>query len=118
MYCITNSTRGTTLARQAEQARSFWARLRGLMFRASLPGDGGLVIEPNNSVHTFWMRFPIDVVFVDRENRVVGLVNAMPPNRPYAGSRQARRTLELPAGAIAASATQIGDQLDFQIANP
>lgn len=114
MYRITNTTRGTTLARQAEQARSFLARLRGLMFRASLPEDGGLVIEPNNSVHTFWMRFPIDVIFVDRQNRVVGLVNAMPPNRPYAGARRARRTLELPAGVIAATNTQVGDQLDIQ----
>lgn len=114
MYRITNTTRGTMLASQAEQARSFLARLRGLMFRASLPNDGGLVIEPNNSVHTFWMRFPIDVVFVDRGNRVVGLVNAMPPNRPYAGARHARRTLELPAGVIAATATEIGDTIDIQ----
>jgi hypothetical protein len=114
MYRITNATRGTTLASQAEQARSFIARLRGLMFRASLPSDGGLVIEPNNSVHTFWMRFPIDVIFIDRQNRVVGLVNAMPPNRPYAGARGARRTLELPAGVIAATSTQLGDVIDLQ----
>ena len=114
MYRISNTTRDTTLALQAEQARSFWARLRGLMFRARLPDDGGLIIEPNNSVHTFWMRFPIDVVFVDRENRVVGLRSAMPPNRPYAGARRARRTLELPAGTIVRSATTLGDQLELQ----
>lgn len=114
MYRIVNTTRGTTLATEAEQARSFLARLRGLMFRAALPSGGGLVIEPNNSVHTFWMRFPIDVVFVDRDNRVVGLALAMPPNRPYAGARRARRTIELPAGVIAATATEVGDTLDLQ----
>lgn len=113
MYRITNTTRNTLVAERAEHARSFWARLRGLMFRAGLPAQGGMVIEPNGSVHTFWMRFPIDVVFVDRQNRVVGLVEAMPPNRPYAGARKARRTIELPVGAIRASATQIGDVWRF-----
>ncbi len=114
MYRIVNTTRGTVIASRAERARTFWARLRGLMFRASLPAGGGLVIEPNSSVHTFWMRFPIDVIFVDRQNRVVGLAPAMPPNRPYAGARKARRTLELPAGVITTSATQLGDVLEFQ----
>jgi hypothetical protein len=84
------------------------------MFRASLPERGGLIIDPNGSVHTFWMRFPIDVVFVDRQNRVVGLVPAMPPNRPFAGARRARRTIELPAGVIATTNTQIGDVIEFQ----
>jgi hypothetical protein len=114
MYRIGNTTRGTVLAVEAEQARSYWARLRGLMFRNCLPANGGMVIEPNNSVHTFWMRFPIDVVFVDRQDRVVGLVNAMPPNRPYAGARRARRTIELPAGTIVRTQTVIGDQLSFE----
>lgn len=114
MYRITNTTRNTIVAQRAERARSFLARLRGLMFRAALPPDGGLVIEPNNSVHTFWMRFPIDVVFVDRQDRVVGMTAAMPPNRPYAGTRGARRTIELPVGAIAASHTQVGDTLAFE----
>lgn len=113
MYQITNTTRSTTVAARAERARSFWARLRGLMFRAELPADGGMVIEPNGSVHTFWMRFPIDVIFVDRSDRVVGLVPAMPPNRPYAGARHAHRTVELPAGSIARSNTAKGDLLRF-----
>ncbi|WP_026369709.1 DUF192 domain-containing protein [Kallotenue papyrolyticum] len=114
MYRITNQTRGTLLATRAERARSFWARLRGLMFRADLPPGGGLVIEPNSSVHTFWMRFPIDVVFVDRQDRVVGLAANLPPNRPYAGARRARRTIELPAGTIAATQTQLGDRLHLE----
>lgn len=114
MYRITNTTRGTLVADRAERARTFWSRFCGLMFRATLPTNGGMVIEPNGSVHTFWMRFPIDVVFVDRQNRVVGLVNAMPPNRPYAGARKAYRTIELPAGTIGASATQLGDAWQFE----
>ncbi|PLS81372.1 MAG: hypothetical protein CYG59_05925, partial [Chloroflexi bacterium] len=65
---------------------------------------------------TFWMRFPIDVVFVDRQDRVVGLVEAMPPNRPFAGARRARRTIELPAGTIARTQTQAGDTLVIEAA--
>jgi hypothetical protein len=114
MVRIVNTTRKTVLASRAERARSFWARLRGLMFRDSLPESGALIIEPNSSVHTFWMRFPIDVVFTDRQNRVVGVVKAMPPNRPFAGARGARRTIELPAGVISATNTQLGDTLEFQ----
>jgi hypothetical protein len=113
-YYIVNVTRNMVVAQRAEQARSFWARLRGLMFRPQLEIGSGLVIEPNNNVHTFWMRFAIDVVFVDRADHVVGLVHAMPPNRPYAGARRAQRTIELPAGTIVASDTRIGDQFTIK----
>lgn len=111
---IVNSTRATILADQAQVARTFWSRFRGLMGRCDLPAGAGLVIEPNGSVHTFWMRFPIDVIFVDRNNVVVGTRAAMPPNRPYAGARRAHRTIELPAGVIAASVTAHGDHLRFE----
>jgi uncharacterized membrane protein (UPF0127 family) len=110
---IINLTRSTTIASHAEWARSFWARLRGLMFRKHLPDGNGLVLEPNSSVHTFGMRFAIDVIFVDRHGCVVGLMPAMPPNRPFAGERRARRTIEVPAGVIAATQTHLGDRLQF-----
>ncbi len=111
---ITNETRGTTLAERATLARSFWSRLRGLMFRRELPAGEGLVFNRNSSVHTFWMRFPIDVIFTDRQDVVVGMREAMPPGRPYAGARGAYRTVELPAGVIAETSTQPGDQLRFE----
>jgi uncharacterized protein len=108
---VTNTTRGTTLAEQCEVARSFLARGWGLMGREALPAGAGMLIEPCSSVHSFFMRFPIDVVFADRQHRVVGLAVAMPPNRPYAGAWRARYVVELPAGTIAASGTQLGDTL-------
>jgi uncharacterized membrane protein (UPF0127 family) len=110
---IINLTRGTTIAEHAEWARSFGKRLRGLMFRDALPDGSGLVLEPNNSVHTFGMRFAIDVIFVDAHGCVVGMAHAMPPNRPFAGAWRARRTLEVPVGVIDASRTQLGDVLQF-----
>ena len=110
---IINESRGTVLADRATVARSFWARFWGLMGRRELPPGEALVFNRNSSVHTFWMRFPIDVVFTDRADVVVGLREAMPPYRPYAGARGAYRTVELPAGTIAQTGTARGDQLRF-----
>ncbi|MDP9313524.1 MAG: DUF192 domain-containing protein [Chloroflexota bacterium] len=111
---IINASRGTTLAEQANVARTFWSRFRGLMGCRELPTGCGLVLNRTGSVHTFWMRFPIDVIFVDRNNVVVGLREAMLPNRPFAGAWKATRTLELPAGVIALTGTKRGDQLRFE----
>lgn len=110
---IVNTTRNNVIAEQCEQARSFLARGRGLMGRESLAPNDGLLIDPCSSIHTFFMRFPIDVIFIDRAGRVVGLQHAMPPGRPYAGAWGARATIELPAGVIAATDTQIGDQIEM-----
>ncbi len=111
---IINLTRDTIIAHRAEWARSFWTRLRGLMLHNHLLDGSGLVLEPNNSVHTFGMRFVIDVIFVDRSNTVVGVVPAMLPNRPFAGARQAYRTIEVPQGVVAKTQTRVGDRLVFE----
>ncbi len=108
---VRNETRGSVLAERCEVARSFVARGRGLMGRERLDPGHGMLIEPCSSVHSFFMRFPIDVVFADREHRVVGLTEAMPANRPYAGAWRARYVVELPAGTIRATGTQVGDVL-------
>jgi uncharacterized membrane protein (UPF0127 family) len=111
---ITNTTRGTLLADSCSEARSFLARGKGLMGHPGLAPGEGLLIEPCSSVHSFFMRFPIDVVFADRRHRVVGLTAAMAPNRPYAGAWGARYVVELPAGTIAASGTEVGDVLGIE----
>ncbi len=111
---ITNQSRETPIADRCELARSFWARGRGLMGRPNLEPGQGLLIYPEWSIHTFFMCFPIDVLFMDRSDCVMGLRAAMPPYRPYAGVWGARYVIELPAGVIASSQTQIGDQLLVQ----
>lgn len=110
---IKNRTRDCVLAAHAELARSFWARGRGLMGRASLPNSYALIILPESSIHTFFMRVPIDVLFVDRSDKVIGLREVMPPSRPFAGVApwRGRYVIELPAGVIAATGTALGDQL-------
>jgi uncharacterized membrane protein (UPF0127 family) len=114
MLRVLNTTRGAALAEHCGEARSFLARGRGLMGRPDLAPGEGLLIDPCSSVHSFFMRFPIDVVFADKAHRVVGLTAAMPPNRPYAGAWRARYVVELPAGTIAATGTQVGDTLALE----
>lgn len=112
---IFNATRATMIADKAELARTFAARGLGLMGRTALPDGFALIIYPEWSVHTFFMRIPIDVVFVDKDAHVVGLREKMPPNRPFAGVApwRGQYVIELPAGVIHTTNTQIGDALEL-----
>jgi hypothetical protein len=110
---VINATRGCTLADRCELARTFWARGMGLMGRPGLAPGQALLIYPEWSVHTFFMKFAIDVLFLDAQDRVIGLRAAMPPNRPYAGAWGARYVLELPANLLHTTGTQVGDQLQL-----
>jgi uncharacterized membrane protein (UPF0127 family) len=110
-----NLTRGTELAGRVELAASFAARFRGLMGRPSLPPGRGLWLTSASSIHMFFMRFPIDAVFLGRPaadgtRRVVALHSRL---KPWTGivwyARGADCCLELPAGAAAASGTVVGD---------
>src|SRR5919206_4823407 len=110
---IVNRTRDRLLAQHGDLARSFWSRGLGLMGRDALPDGYALIIYPEWSIHTFFMRVPIDVLFVDHADRVIGMRQAMPPNRPFAGVApwRGRYVVEMPAGVIRATGTALGDQL-------
>ncbi len=85
-------------------------RMRGLLGRRSLPGDEGILLEPAASIHTFFMRFPIDVVFLDRERVVLGIARELRPWRAAARSG-AHAALELASGECARRGIRIGDRL-------
>jgi uncharacterized membrane protein (UPF0127 family) len=108
-----NVTKGVALATELEIATSFAARTKGLLGRRGLPKDGGMLIDPCPSVHTWFMRFPIDVIFLDGKNRVVGLKRNLKPFR-MAGAWRGAKTMELPVGIIATTRTQRGDIVAFQ----
>lgn len=108
---VENVTRGTVLAERARVASSSRDRTVGLMGRDGLPDGEGLWIERAPSIHMFFMRFPIDAVFVDRELRVTKVVADLRPWRVVWWARGARDCLELPAGAARESGTRAGDQL-------
>jgi len=108
---VVNVTKGTVLANEAEMATTFWRRFVGLMGRRRLEPGHGLVIEPCRSVHTFFMRFPIDVVYIDRTSIVVKVVPGLAPYRMSATLGPAHAVIELPKGAIDQSRTEAGDVL-------
>jgi uncharacterized membrane protein (UPF0127 family) len=108
---VANLTRGTMVAERCRVAASLRDRTVGLLATASLPAGEGLLIERTQSIHMFFMRFPIDVIFADREARVTRIVAGLTPWRVVWWARGARDCLELPVGALTASGTQAGDQL-------
>jgi uncharacterized membrane protein (UPF0127 family) len=88
------------------------ARMRGLLGRSELPPGEGILLRPAGSVHTAFMRFPIDVVFLDRELRVLAVEADVPAWRTRA-RRAAKAVLELPAGEAARRRLAPGDRLEF-----
>jgi uncharacterized protein len=86
------------------------ARLRGLLGRSELRAGEGLLLRPAPSIHTWFMRFPIDAVFVDSEFRVLAVRRSLRPWR-MAGRRGARAVLELPAGEAQRRGVRVGTQL-------
>src|SRR5690606_16163844 len=110
-WTVRNESRGCDLGDRVGLARSFFTRARGLLFRPPLRAGEGLWLEPCRAVHTFWMRAPLDLVFVDRMGEVVHLEADVPPGRVVGPAPRARAVLELPAGTIAATGTGLGDRL-------
>jgi uncharacterized protein len=100
-----------SLATNFEVADNPFKRLFGLMGRKHLPQGHGLFLRPCSSIHTFFMRFPIDVVFIDRDNRVVKLCPAVKPWRFVLGGKGAHAVLELPAGALDGATLAAGTQI-------
>lgn len=117
-YRVRNLTRNTPLADDARRADTFLARLKGLMGVAELPLGRGLHIEPCNSIHTFFMKIPIDAVFLDASQQVVDICHAIAPWRMSKVYFDAKSVLELPAGTAEASQTQPGDRLSFEPVSP
>ncbi|QSX40158.1 DUF192 domain-containing protein [Shewanella cyperi] len=103
-----NSRNGKEL--QVSLADTPWLRLRGLLGRAPLQSDQGMLISPCNAVHTMWMGYPLDLVYLDRRHKVVRIVTGLKPWRS-SHCRQASSVLELAAGSVAQLQITQGDEL-------
>jgi uncharacterized membrane protein (UPF0127 family) len=113
-FSVRNADRGTVVATQARLASDMVSRFFGLMGRKGVPEGGGLLLTRSSSIHSFFMRFRFDALYIDKEDRVVKVVHAMKPWRISFGGKGARDTLELPAGVAAATGTVAGDQLVYE----
>jgi hypothetical protein len=111
-FQVVNLTRNTVLSSGLEVAGSSSTRNKGLLGRESLAMGEGLWIIPCEAVHTFWMRFPIDLVYLDRKLRIRKLRAKVPAWR-LSACLTAHSVLELPAGTIRATRTERGDKLEF-----
>lgn len=110
---VRNQSRDAVLGWRIREARSFAARGRGLMFVQDLPQGEGILIDPCSSIHTFFMRIPIDVLYVDRSGTVLRADQAMKPWRIGPIFTGSRWVVELPAGTIDATDTRAGDTLQI-----
>lgn len=109
---VVNRTRGTVLAAKAELANSIWTRFMGLMGRRALPTGTGLVLKPGGGIHMWFMRIPLDVIHVDKQDRVTHVLHNIRPwqfGPLFVGNKYA---IELPVGA--ARTTQVGDEIVVQ----
>jgi uncharacterized membrane protein (UPF0127 family) len=108
---INNLTRGSTVAGRCRVAGSILQRIFGLHLVPRLKPGEGLLLPGATTIDTTFMRYAIDLVFLDRSLRVTRTVPSLPPWRMVLRTAGGRDCLELPAGAAAASGTQAGDQL-------
>jgi len=111
---IINKTKNTVIAEQAAMADTVLSRLKGLLGRDSINPGEALIITQCRSIHMFFMKFGIDVIFVDKRNRAVGTVKRIKPFLMSPYFWQAVSAIELPEGVIERTKTAVGDELEIQ----
>lgn len=110
---IINLTRNAVLAAQAKKALTPQERMQGLLGRESLPEGEALIITRCQSIHMFFMKFAIDVVFINKDNKVIGLCKKIQPFALSPIFFFAQAAIELPSGTIDKTKTAIGDFLQI-----
>jgi uncharacterized protein len=113
---VINLTKQTWLATKVRKADNFLTRLIGLLKRTHLGPEEALWLMPSKGIHTIGMKFPIDVVFLNKDYQVLGLMSGLVPYRVSAVHLRGYSVLELPNGTIKKSRTEIGDKLEISLA--
>ncbi len=108
---ISNRSKNTLLGEVVEVADTARARSRGLLSSEGWQGRDGMLLVPCRNVHTFGMRYTIDVAFLDREGRVLKTAPSLRPGRISPVCLKGRKALELPAGRLSETSTEPGDLL-------
>lgn len=111
MAKLFNQTKNLILCSKLETANSTWARIKGLLGRKSMDADEALWIPSCNSIHTFFMNFPIDVAFVDKHLTVTKIIPNLRPGRLAFATLRTRDVFEFPSGSLSDEKLAIGDQL-------
>ena len=114
---IVNLTRGTLLGSRIALADGWWARLRGFLGRERPRRGEGILLAPCNAVHTYGMTFDLDLVFLDNAGEVLAVVEELEPWKKSGRIRRSRYALEVPAGTVRATGTNVGDTFAWTPAN-
>ena len=112
---VINRTRRTLVGSRVLVADTWWSRLRGYLGRDEPRRGEGILLIPCNAVHTCGMRFPLDVIFLDGEGRILELAPGMRPWKTTKRISGARSVLEVPAGTVEETGTRVGDLLSWQL---
>ena len=108
---IYNKTKEILIADQVKVANSFLTRLVGLLNKSSLSSSEALIIRPCKAIHTWLMKFSIDVLFLDENNKVIHIMENMVPGRKSPFIKKSHQVIELQAGKIALTGTEISDEI-------
>ncbi|MFH0791220.1 MAG: DUF192 domain-containing protein [Candidatus Omnitrophota bacterium] len=111
---IINKTKNLILAEDVFLADTVLKRLKGLLGKKEFKNGQAVILKPCSSIHTLFMCFPIDVLFVDKHNRVIKAISNLPPFRLSGVYLNADFAIELPAGMIGQTATAEGDSLQIK----
>jgi uncharacterized membrane protein (UPF0127 family) len=111
LVTVTDETRGTLIGERIQVANTSLSRMVGLLGRRGVDAGGGLWITPSSGVHTVFMLFPIDVIGLDKNMRVIKLWHNLVPYRVTSVSLRLRSVIELSAGRIVECGVQLGDVL-------
>jgi hypothetical protein len=111
---LVNKTNNEVISENLMTADSFFKRLKGLMFTKELPEEDALHIIPCNEIHMFFMNYSIDVLYLDRDRKIVHMDEGMQPGKIGKIVKNAVSVIELPDGKIKTKSLEIGQMLEFR----
>jgi uncharacterized protein len=112
MTRVINTRTGQVFLSELREAQGPWQKIVGLMFAPALPAARGVLFRPASGIHTHFMRFAIDLIYLDETDRVCAIRSDMPPWR--IDLRSAAAVIEARAGTVRAAGVEVGDQLRLE----
>jgi len=110
---LINTWNDQILAQEVNKAQTFFQRFKGLMFTKSLEPTCALHIEPCQGIHTFFMKYSIDVLYLDRNDIIVAIEENLQPSKIGKMYPRTKSVIELPAGRVEKTQTKVGQTVEF-----
>ncbi|WP_087972492.1 DUF192 domain-containing protein [Oceanobacillus rekensis] len=110
---LVNIDTDEVIAERVDGAYTFWSRFKGLMLTESMPENGALHITPCTAIHTFFMKFSIDIIYLNKEKEIVGIEEDLEPGKIGKKFMNVKSVIELSAGTIRNTPTVVGQKVDL-----